>query len=308
MVPPNTETGSPIRDVVQQPLSGSEGQGTSKVVSIRPEGTLTPGGQPIEQGTPQSSRIGPISIGGSDVPSAPIGTVAANEPGTAPVGPIDPRIPNAPSQIKSPSLGTTIKAAAPQTAKGQRVIDYSFSRDKQQADVTDQAVKDAISRGERSTAETLANSEALGKQYDEFMGGINEDISDYERHNAVVAYANNPSPENRAAYLRAIAPPTPKPTPAPSQGGYEESSSGGSSSGDGGSSSGGQVQGASTVNTPGLKYLTPQAKKVTFTQAPAVNIPKAVQSGGLTVSPKPAAKAPSIGTSVIQSLKKLFGF
>lgn len=83
IVPQGAEVGSPLRDVVQEPLKGSEGQGTSKVVSLRPEGTLTEGGEAIKQGTPQSSRIGPISIGGGDVGSiAPPSVVAANEPGT----------------------------------------------------------------------------------------------------------------------------------------------------------------------------------------------------------------------------------
>lgn len=331
IVPPKSESGSPIRNVVQQPLSGEEGKGTSKVVSIRPEGTLTPSGQPIEQGTPQSSRIGPISIGGADIGpvgkvgpegEAPVSVVAANEPGkgfsipsaTRTTGDVLNKTGAASGQ--PPGLGTNIKAAVPQTTRGQSVIDYSFTRNKQQADVTDQAVKDAIARNERSTAETLANSSELENQYNQFMGGINEDISSVQRDRAILAYAKNPTPENRAAYLSAIAPPTPKPVAVSPQGdigdsGISQVASPSSSPNQNqeSSSGGGQVKGVSTINKPGLTYMTPPKQKVTFSPQPSVNIPKAVSSGGLTVQkPVSQAKAPSIGTSILQSLKNIFGF
>jgi len=52
MVPPSTETGSPIRAMTQQPLLASESVGTSHVASIKPESVLAPG--------QTQSAIGPI--------------------------------------------------------------------------------------------------------------------------------------------------------------------------------------------------------------------------------------------------------
>lgn len=296
IVPPRSEPGSPIRNVVQEPLKGSEGQGTSKVVSIRPEGTLTPSGQPIEQGTPQSSRVGPISIGGADVGQigpngeAPISVVAGNEPGTGFTTPSSTRTTGdvinktGAASGQPPGLGTSIKLAVPETVRGQQIEGYTLARDIEKQDIRDAKRIADMNAGDRSSAETQTRElqEANEKAYAEFQAEQNRNEETDKAYPSLIAYAENPTSENRANYMNN----------QPSKG---------------------QVMGTSAVSTPGLKYATPPKSQPVYSQPKAVNVPKAVSSGGLTVQkPAPAPKAPSIGTTLgggaLQALKKLFGW
>lgn len=81
IVPPSTESGSPIRGVVQEPLNAPESVGTSRQISIRPEGAISSSqGESIQQGVGPvgESRIAGLQIGG---PKEGIAPVAINEPG-----------------------------------------------------------------------------------------------------------------------------------------------------------------------------------------------------------------------------------
>jgi hypothetical protein len=98
IIPPSTEASSPIRGVTQEPLKAPEDIGTSKVVSLRPEGTIGTGqGQPISQGVPQGDSSQPPfttenfnratmpqrqAYGWLGMGGGPINVTAANEPGS----------------------------------------------------------------------------------------------------------------------------------------------------------------------------------------------------------------------------------
>lgn len=328
IIPQGAEVGSPLRNVVQEPLKGSEGIGTSKVVSLRPEGTLTEGGEAIKQGTPQSSRVGPISIGGEDVgPVAPPSVVAANEPGTGFSIPSATRTAgdvvnktaaaSGEPKITTPSLGApSIKPLVPESQKGTPVIDYSLRKSIEKQDITDQATREAIARGERSTAETLARGDELTKEYERVGQSLDDDISSVQRARAVIAYAENPTPENYIAYQRAITPPKPTPTPMPMQGevaspsanlgGQVQGASTGSS-GSGGSSGGGGGTTSGVIRSvaPKINYATQQSKNQYSTPVPRQSTPASTP-----IKSTPAPKAPSIGTvlggGALQAIKKLF--
>ncbi len=306
IIPPKSESGSPIRNVVQQPLSGSEGQGTSKVVSIRPEGTLTPSGQPIEQGTPQSSRVGPISIGGEDVGAAPVGVVAANEPGEGFTIPSASRtagdvVNKTGAAAGPPSLGTSIKAKTPTTVRGQSVVDYSLLRDKAKADKTSEDVKLALAEGERSLPETQAKIEDIYRRSQELQQELTEEDQ---------ALLNRPLSDRALAETRKLrdaiiargrATPEPTPTPSPTR---SDDFSGGSGSQVLGASSGGQNR-----SVP-AQIMSPVKKPYDYSSAKSTPAPVQMQSKPAP-KPAPAPKAPSIGTVVgggaLAAFKKLFG-
>lgn len=326
--PQSSEVGSPIRDVVQEPLSGSEGQGTSKVVSIRPEGTLTPSGQEAKDAMPQSSRVGPISIGGSDVglPAAPASVVAANEPGpgfgipsaTKTVGDVMNKTAGA-SEIKSPSLGTNIKPATPttksgiavkETQRGQEVGNYNFANDKANADKTYEDIKAGISAGERSTAETEARINELISRQDALQGELTaEDQALLNRPLSARALSEARAQRDRFLEARAVAP-SPTPTPMPSVGGSGQSSRGSSGGGSGQSSS-------SAGQSRPTQSIAPKIMMSSATNSNAANYRPS--SATQSIAPKqtparpsaPAPSKPSIGTilggGALQAIKKLFG-
>lgn len=276
--PQSSEVGSPIRDVVQQPLSGSEGQGTSKVVSLRPEGTLTPTGQPIEQGTPQSSRIGPISIGGPGDVTPNANIVAANEPGpglgipsaTRTVGDVVNK-----TGLATPKIGTSIKAAP--STPGESVINYNFARDKANADKTFEDIKAGIAASERSVPETQAKLADLESRFASSMDNSDITAADQELLNRPftapgLAEAKQRTNEIKArlaqdpnAIYKDFGLPTPTPTPAPVSGGGT-----------------GQVLGAQSRPTSASMSYSKPTPKITYGKAPAVNIATAVKSGGLS--------------------------
>lgn len=336
IIPQGSEVGSPIRDVVQQPLKGSEGQGTSKVVSLRPEGTLTPSGNPIEQGTPQSSRVGPISIGGTDVgPVAPPTVVAANEPGqgftipsaTRTAGDVLNRTGSA--SVKTPSLGTTIKASTPTTksgvataitTKGQEVGNYNLLKDKAQADKTFDFIKGAVQEGERSVPETIANQ---NETYDAMNSGPSTQEIDAQILARGMKNINTKGTPENLALLASVKKdleriknqPSPTPTPMPMQGeigqvqGASTSSGGGSSGGSSGGG-GGTTSGVMRSVAPRVAPAPIQSKNQYSTPVPIRSVAAPAQSK--PAPSKPAAKAPSIGTilggGALQGLKKLFGW
>lgn len=322
--PQSSEVGSPLRSVIQEPLSGSEGKGTSKVVSVRPEGTLTPSGQPIEQGTPQSSRIGPISIGGQgDVTQTPTNVVAANEPGpgmgipsaTKTVGDVM----NKTGSASLPSIGTSIKPKGPTTlsgapvaesVRGQEVVNYNYARDKANADKTAEDIKLGVEAGERSIPETQAKLDELIARQDALQGELTaEDQALLNRPLSDRALAEARSQRDRFLAARGAMNVTPTPTPSPMQGG---SGGGSSSGGSSNSSGGGQVKGATTVR----QSIAPKIQMSSATNSQAANYrpssatqsiaPKQTQS-----KPAPAKSSPSIGTIIgggaLQAIKKLFG-
>lgn len=280
---PNAQTGSPIRDVVQNPLQGSEGIGSSKMVSLRPEGVLTATGSPIEQGTPQSSRIGPISIGGE----AGVGPGAPGpfSPETKSLSPnlSAPSSSGASASIRQPSLGTTIKPVVPTTTAGQSVGQVNLVKDINNADITAQKTREAIAAGDRSTAETDARLAALEEQ--NRMANEAYAAKDAELSGKTF----NPSSPEQVSIARNL----------------------------------GQVLGAQATGlppqskksptkttSPGLTYSKPSAPLSVATPTP-VNISPTTK--GLTIqSPSKApTQAPSLGTTIgnaLANLRKMFGF
>lgn len=69
MVPPATDTGSPIRAMTQEPLKGPEAQDTSRVVSIKPEAVISPSGQTQSAVAPGIESMGSIAPAGPVAPS-----------------------------------------------------------------------------------------------------------------------------------------------------------------------------------------------------------------------------------------------
>lgn len=321
----SAEVGSPIRDVVQEPLKGSEGMGTSKVVSLRPEGTLTPSGQPIEQGTPQSSRIGPISIGGQGDMTANPTIVAANEPGpgfgipsaTKTVGDVMNK--TAGASATGPGLGTTIKSKTPTTlsgapvaesVKGQGVVNYNYARDKANADKSLEDIKLAVAAGERSAPETQAKLDELIKRQDALQGELT--AADQELLNRPLssrALAEARAQRDSFLAARAATAPSPTPTPSPMQGGSGGGSQGGSSGGGSGQSSSGQSR--------PMQSIAPKIMMSSATDSRASNYRPSTATQ--SIAPKqtparpsaPAPSKPSIGTilggGALQAIKKLFG-
>lgn len=336
--PQSSEVGSPLRDIVQEPLKGSEGMGTNRVVSIRPEGTLTPSGQPIEQGAPQSSRIGPISIGGQgDVTQTPTNVVAANEPGpgisipsaTKTVGDVVNKT-GAASEIKLPSIGTSIKPQTPitklgnvvrESKKGESVTNYGLVEGIRKADKTANEIKEAIARSERSAPETQANLEA---EYQSAMANMDsgaEDRAINQKYEDLVRSQKTLDPKTLSmlrADLEAIKAnpsyPTATPTPTPMQGSTINSSGQNSgissrSSSSSNQSSGGQVKGVSTIAPKILMSSSTNSQASNYRPSSTTQsiAPKQTQSKST-----PAKSSPSIGTVIgggaLQAIKKIFGF
>lgn len=292
---PSAQSGSPIRDVTQNPLQGSEGIGSSRTVSLRPEGVLTPSGQPVEQGAPQSSRFGPISIGGGPGNGAPTSNrsgifgdtgisapgIKAEQPGaSAPVS--QPTLPSA----SQPSIATSIKGPSSFTNPGMQNIQANLSRGITGVDTTTQKVKDAIASGYKSLSEFDANTAAAEEAARKSSEDIQKQLDIYEGR---VYDPNNPISRNLVAQAKAEL-------------------------------NKGSTLGASTsapktsMTTPGMSYNKP-TPKVNYTPAAPVNITPATK--GLTVqtpqktATKAPAKAPSLGTSVgnaLATLRKMFGF
>ena len=118
IIPPSSEASSPIRGVIQGPLKSPEDTGTSKVVSIRPEGNVAAlgEGQPI---VGQTESMGPASSIAQD-----IGRNIASPNQMTPNGPIVNQSVVSPSLKQSvsapsiqPSLGTRISSNMPTTSK-----------------------------------------------------------------------------------------------------------------------------------------------------------------------------------------------
>ncbi len=124
---PSAEPSSPIRGLVQQPLTAPEAPGTSRVVSIRPEGT------PSVQGEATPSVVAPVAPTPGIAPTAPIAPVA---PGVSPMGGGQPYLARAISP-SMPSIGTSIRPlgvnvsaplASPTRPAGTSVSQPSFSQ------------------------------------------------------------------------------------------------------------------------------------------------------------------------------------
>jgi len=332
--PQSSEVGSPIRDVVQEPLSGSEGKGTSKVVSLRPEGTLTPSGQEAKDATPQSSRIGPISIGGQgDVTQTPTNVVAANEPGpgfgipsaSKTVGDVMNK--TAGASARPPALGTTIKSKTPTTLsgapvaesiKGQGVTNYNYARDKANADKTAEDIKLGVAAGERSIPETQAKLDELIARQDALQGELTaEDQALLDRPLSDRALAEARSQRDKFLAARGAMNITPTPTPSPMQG-QSSGGSGGSSGGGSGQSSGGQsrptqsiapkIMMSSSTNKQAANYKVPMSSS---TNSSAANYRPSTATQSVAPKQTPAKQSapskPSIGTTITNAFKKLFG-
>ena len=121
IIPPSSEASSPIRGVVQEPLKSPEDTGTSKVVSLRPEGVTATGGE-------SQPAIGQAEATGSIIPSSSIispdmGTRRMASPTQmTPSGPVVnqtvvPQSSPAKQTVVSPSIGTKISTNTPTTSK-----------------------------------------------------------------------------------------------------------------------------------------------------------------------------------------------
>lgn len=282
IIPAKSEVGSPVRDTVQEPLSGSEGFGSSKVVSIRPEGTLTPGGL-SQNATPQSSRVGPISIGGADV--APVGVVAGNEPGSGFTIPSATRTTGdvlnktGAASGQGPGIGTTIKASIPESVKGQATQQLNRTYDTSGLDKTAADRQAAIAAGDKTLQayqDRIAAEEAAQKAAD----------AEFARKDAELSGKTfDPGNPQQLAMARDIGQSLSKKVNQ------------------------GQVLGDTAPTLPkGLTSKTPPAAPVTIGPQKPVNIPQAVSSGGLKVQSPAKSSAPSIGTNLASLLRKLFGF
>ena len=233
MVPPGTETGSPIRGIVQEPLKAPEDVGTSKVVSLKPEAVIGASqgpavGQEAAMGmTPQRTAFGWSGMGGTPVgpAGAAANVVAANEPGKGQTIPSATRtmgdVVNKTGAASGtpPALGTAIKVAAPTTTKGSTVQQVNRTFDTAGLEKTTAATKAAIEAGDRSFAETQSRQAELDRQAQELLASVEAERRKVEADRAVIAYASNPTSENYKKYKEAIAAtsPSPTPTPAPQQ-------------------------------------------------------------------------------------------
>lgn len=272
IIPQGAEVGSPLRNVVQEPLQGSEGIGTSKVVSLRPEGTLTEGGEAIKQGTPQSSRVGPISIGGGDVGSiAPPSVVAANEPGQGFTIPSATRTAGdvvnktgaasgAKPSISTPTIGTTIKAAAP-VLQANKTYSPTGQQIQNTKDIQDAEAARRNAENLLAIAATNARISALDQREQELMGNSPQNIQKVGE-----AFRQQSGQTGKPASQI-----TPMPTPTPTQ-----------------------------------------KKTYTRYEAPFTSISKAVAPTVQKVQQAVQTAAPKIGTilggGALAGLKKLFGW
>lgn len=214
IVPAATETSSPIRAGVQEPLQAPESPGTSRVVSVRPEASNVAGaGSPVGSVTPTRSSVGPISIGGEGQPfaqapvqSSSVRAVAINEPGANPVVPSngntignvaqpDANKNNAPIKAVEPALPVRsvtpsplppvpTAGAAPDTSKVQGAI--------AKADAADQAYNERINQLEGPNA------------YNYLSSGDQKKVTQEVKNLLQTAKNNQPAS-------------TPKPTPTQSQ-------------------------------------------------------------------------------------------
>jgi hypothetical protein len=120
IVPPGTETGSPVRAMVQEPLKAPESVDTAHVVSIKPEGV------PSVSGGETQSAVTPAS---APTPVSPVSATPMTPPsmGSSPVAePVGEMGKPSVTPSSGPSLGTSIKPPVPQvnkvfTAGGQNI-------------------------------------------------------------------------------------------------------------------------------------------------------------------------------------------
>lgn len=128
IIPPSTEASSPIRGIVQEPLKSPEDTGTSKVVSLRPEGALgNAQGETVGQGIAQGigEPTSPVVSSSLSLPTSSttkgISRIASPSQMT-PSGPVVNQSVVSPSSvtqpISSPLLGTKISSnIMPTTSK-----------------------------------------------------------------------------------------------------------------------------------------------------------------------------------------------
>lgn len=114
--PPASEAGSPIRGLVQAPLSQSEAPDSSRVIATRPEvnpatatGAVTPTIAPTVV-PPVSPVVAPVSPNPTPGVTAPVSAQPSSQPsnpGNSPSAPVVPKsVQKAPS---APSLSTSIR-------------------------------------------------------------------------------------------------------------------------------------------------------------------------------------------------------
>lgn len=126
LLPPGSETGDPLRGVVQQPLVSPEAPGSSRVVSVRPEGVTQQGP------TGESPVIAPGSAGpapatpgviGPRAPIVPVQAPAPSGPSNSAPGPSSPGPSSAPSRPSSPAPAPAPKITVSSLPKiGTRII------------------------------------------------------------------------------------------------------------------------------------------------------------------------------------------
>lgn len=204
MVPPSTETGSPIRAMTQEPLKGPEDTGTSKVVSLRPEATIgNAQGLPVSQGPAQGITPARTAFGWSGIGGAPISAVAKNEPGVPSAKSVGTPTPS----VSTPSIGTTIKAAAP-TVVGQKVTQLNKSYAPTGIETTPPDISGMIAAGDKSFAEGQARFAESEKAFEQGQADLAQMYKDNAIADANYAYLTNPNPETKAR-METIQPPSP---------------------------------------------------------------------------------------------------
>lgn len=119
--PPGSQPGTPIRNVVQGPLQNVEAPGSSRVVSIKPEGVTQQGPQQAQQVLPPSG-ISPVAGTGNVIapraPVAPTPSGPSSSPVSAPAltqsspNPAS-RVAATPSAVRAIPISTSLSLNAP---------------------------------------------------------------------------------------------------------------------------------------------------------------------------------------------------
>lgn len=121
--PPNSEAGSPIRGVVQQPLSQVEAPDSSRVIVTRPElaqapgesvpGTTVPAASPIEAPVVGPRVVAPVQPVTPATEGGPVAPAQNNQPSQSNNNPSSNSGQSSTSRpIQTPSLATSIKPSA----------------------------------------------------------------------------------------------------------------------------------------------------------------------------------------------------
>jgi hypothetical protein len=225
MVPPATETGSPIRAMTQEPLKAPEDIGTQKVVSLKPEGVIgeSPEAPLTEGGVPGAALPSGMGTMGTQLGAAPrtsfgwagiggpgIDMVAKNEPGPG------MNIPSATKTVgdvvnktgAATPIATRISATTP-TTQGQTVQQVNRTYNPTGIETTMADTQARIAAGDRSLADTQARTAEMERQFAIDQAESDRQIAAADQR-GVQQFGNWFQGQTRNR-------PSPTPTPAPQQ-------------------------------------------------------------------------------------------